>query len=265
MIDLNNIVNLFTIADCHNSNSFNGLKLIKNVKFDETIQAFLYKHGKDYILTFTPYDYKNAYSYLKTGFEILYNKNLIKVKDGYMNNFFHDYSVKFVNSMKEKMLNLKGKLYITGISLGGALGQCFYYNLCNNTNFDRQTYITTFGSPRIGDIKLKLWFMDKIKEKTKNNTVVYNIVLFKKYEIYRKPDPVCLFPGYENYTNNSNFFMLLNNQLVPDADIYIPEDLPKMSIYNLFTNKDISTEWNDINNIGEYYENLNSCNLKYIN
>jgi hypothetical protein len=154
-------------------------------------------------------------------------------------------------------LNLKGKLYITGISLGGALGQCFYYNLCNNTNFNKKTIITTFGSPRIGDVKLKAWFINK-------KTKIYNIVLFKKYEIYRKPDPVCLFPGYDNYTNNSNLFMLINNQLVPYADNYIPEDLPKMDIYNLFTNGDISKEWNDIHDIGEYYEHLNNCNLKYI-
>jgi hypothetical protein len=258
MIDLNNITNLFTIADCHNSTEFKDLKLIKNIKFDDTIQSFLYQHGKDYILTFTPYDYKNAYSYIKTGFEILYNKDLIKVKHGYINNFFNNYSIKFVDSMKTEMTKLKGKLYITGISLGGALGQSFYYNLCNNTNFNRKTFITTFGSPRIGDTNLKLWFLNQ------TNTKIYNIVLFKKYEIYRKPDPVCLFPGYDNYTNNANLFMLLNNQLVPNADNYIPEDLPKMNIYNLFMNEDISKEWSDIHDIGEYYSQLNTCNSKYI-
>ncbi len=257
MIDLNNIANLFSIADCHNSTEFKGLKLIKNVKFDDTIQSFLYKYGKDYILTFTPYDYKNAYSYLKTGFEILYNKDLIKVHHGFMNNFFYTYSTKFVDNMKNELSTLKGKLYITGISLGGALGQSFYYNLCNNTNFDRKTYITTFGAPRIGDTNLKLWFINKMK----TNMTIYNIVLFKKYEIYRKPDPVCLFPGYDNYTNNANLFMLIDNQLVPNADIYIPEDLPKMNVYNLFMNGDISKEWGDIHDIGEYYEHLNSCQL----
>ena len=254
MIDIDNIENLFTIADCHNFMN-DQMTLVKCVSFDNTVKGFLYEYEGDYIMTFTPYDYKGLYSFVKTGIKLLWKQDMVKVDHGRMNRFFHDYSLMFYKEFEPyfKDINYK-KLYITGISMGGAMGQCFYYHLRNHLR-NRKTIIYAFGSPRIGDQELNDWFMSDRELEIKN------IVLFKFYGSGKKADPVCTFPNQQDYVFNPNFYMLYEHQMFGNGTSYIKTN-PTFKIRDLFYGSETCELWENIHNIGEYAKHLKPKKLR---
>ena len=259
LVDLNNLKNMFVIADCRTNNKHKGLKLVKNTVLNQTLQSFLYKSGKDLVLTFTSYEPTDLKG-LWTGVMIWYYQNMVTTPFGSMNQFFHDKSLIFYNDMKEDIQkhftkHSKGYLYITGISMGGAMSQAFYYHI----QPIQKTIITTFGSPRIGDMNLRDWFYSCCK----NKLSICNYALFKQFGLCKRVDPVITFPHKDNkqrYVNNSNLIMIYKNILSNNAEYSIDQDDIHITVSHIICNFLVSSEldkyWQEIHNIDEYYNGL---------
>tara|TARA_B110000908_G_C10168476_1_gene409619 strand:+ start:229 stop:894 length:666 start_codon:yes stop_codon:yes gene_type:complete len=216
----------------------------------------MYKNGKDLVLTFSPYE-PGCISSLFVGVQIWYYQNIMK--NG-MNQFFHDKSLLFYTTFKDVILSHfknhpTGHLYITGISMGGALSQCFYYHLRKDMNCN--TTIMTFGSPRVGDATLRGWFYDQAKLK------IVNYALFKKFGLCKRIDPVVTLPHMDttqHYTNNANLQMMYHNKISDLAEASIDQDDFRLSVGSfvkkIFVTSALDKYWEEIHNIGEYYDGL---------
>ena len=253
-IDLDNIENLFMIANCHNFKP--DFKQLASIEYDATIKGFLYEYRNNYIVTFTPYDYKGLLSYLKTGMKLLYNQDLTRLEDGGMNSFFYRYSLRFFEDMKPFFTKKVKKIYVTGISMGGAMSQCFYYHLHSILPPSTSTILYTFGSPRIGDGKLMQWFTRQKKLHLKN---IFLLKLVQQDGITQRIyDPVCTFPNREEYINNANLYGLCHNKLLSDGTSLIDRELYEFTLCNLFFSSALSKAWEETHNIEEYESALST-------
>jgi hypothetical protein len=261
-IDLNNFKNMFLISSNCASNceteEIKGLNLVKNTVLNQTLQSFLYTCGTDLVLTFTPFNPQDLQGLL-VGVKLWYYQNMIRTQNGDINKFFYDNALLFYNDLKSYIhahftKYTKSRLYITGISMGGALSQAFFYHI---KNLDKKIIITTFGSPRIGDVKLRDWFCQQ------KNLKISNYALFKKFGLYKKVDPVITFPHRNKtqlYVNNANLLMIYNKVIKKNVDCHI--DQPDISITipslikRLFVSCELDKYWEDIHNIDEYYESI---------
>lgn len=236
--DLHNLQNILTIADCNNEEPFIAKDIQEFARFNyNDIECIVYLQKKTTaIITFSPFDFKD-YRSLKTGFQLIFYQNIQNMGNVGMNSFFNTVSSYFCE--KVKFPPDVTKLYITGISMGGAIGQCFYYHFVQNHKMP--TKIFSFGSPRVGDKNLHDWF--------EKNVDIKNYVLVKNNKI----DPVCLFPSGGEYINNANLKTIgrISKISQPDTEITF-----KSLLYNFGLERSVSELWDEIHNISEYYESL---------
>jgi len=261
-IDLDNIQNMFLIADCHN-NDQPDLQLVKKYNYNSIIKGILYKYKSNLIITFGCYDYcGDVFSFASTGFQLWYYQNMKKIGCLGINTFFHNYS-KLIYNEFESYINdhikafPKGHIYITGISMGGALSQCFYYHFKQTTQSSYRVSISTFGSPRIGDANLRKWFMNN----TKSGLTINNYVLFKLIDGYKKADPVVLFPHCSTsncYVNNAKLTMIFNKQIEKSVNASNIIDQPDtdITLKSLICGSHYSKYWDEIHDLEQYYNNL---------
>lgn len=138
--------------------------------------------------------------FLVKGWYIIKDQELVDCGNGIqMNRFFHYWSKLFV----ERFIPVLGKtqidkLVITGMSMGGAMSQCFAYNLLTQLGDTRhfKVEVLAFGSPRVGNAELGKWL-------TENVTIVNYSVVVKIGDKFWG-DPACYFPCSEGYVNNPN-------------------------------------------------------------
>ena len=266
-IELNNLKNMFIIsANCGSNDNFSentNFRLIKKTQLNHILKSFLYINtNNDLVLVFSDYTTTGIKGYF-TGIKMWYYQNMISTVVGNINQFFYDNSLLFYKDIKPYIQNhLKSfpncNLFITGIGVGGAMSQAFYYHISNYMSyFNVKIIINTFGSPRLGDYRLRDWFFDQ------PNLSIRNYALLKKFGYYKRVDPVITFPHKTDnyhYVNNANLVMIYNNKICNNSECHIDQDdmtitIPSM-IKRLFIPSDVFEYWKDIHTINEYYENI---------
>lgn len=268
-IELNNLKNMFIVsASCGRNDNFSentNFRLIKKTQLNQILKSYLYINtNNDLVLVFSDYSSVSAgiKSYF-TSIKLWYYQNMISTFVGNINQFFYDNALLFYNDLKPYIQNHFSSfpncnLFITGIGLGGALTQAFYYHISDYISYlNVKIVINTFGSPRIGDYRLREWFYGQ------PNLSIHNYALFKKFGFYKRVDPVITFPPETNhyhYVNNANLIMIYNNKISNDAEYHIDQDdmtitIPNM-IKRIFVSSDIFKYWNDIHTVDEYYTNI---------
>jgi hypothetical protein len=256
-IDLENISNMYLLT--YTSETFDNMKVWYE-KERNGIRLKIYKYGKKMIVCFSPFNCEKIIHHLYNGAMILWKQDTINIDIGNVNRFFYDISLELSKEIMSKIRDFffsgKKKLIITGMSLGGALGQCFYIHFRNLIG-DYQTTIHSFGSPRIGDIKLAKWFISQ------NKLEITNYGLFElDSDNIKRIDPVCLFPSrkYGNYVNNVNLKMIFRKQIVDHAEYNIDqpdtEITPLSIICNLGLDKKTSELWDKIHDTDLYFSNI---------
>lgn len=244
-IDLDNLSNMYLLT--YTSDNFNQLSLY----WTETIGGIkckIYRHNSTLIVTFSPFNCDNCLDYFRIGGKIVWQQDMIDCGVGKMNRFFHNVSKEFADRLRLKNPKFSN-LIISGMSMGAALGQCFYYHFRPSV----KTTIHAFGSPRVGDSNLRNWFQSQKKLK------ITNYALFKLVNNVKKIDPVCLFPScrYGPYVNNANMTMLYDGKIINQAEYSIdgPDtDITLMSIIsNCGLDKNSGYLWDLIHDTDEYY------------
>lgn len=269
MTDLENAKNMFIIADCHDLYDMaSDMVIVKTVEFNATTKAYVYKCASspgEYVLTFTPFDFKSIGSFIRTGVALIRNQHLVNVGGTVrMNCFFNAISAKFINKLLDYLQSLRiSTLHMTGISMGGAMAQCFYYHACRG-GLNCSVSISTFGAPRIGNLAMFNWFRKRATSK-KNPLVIKNYALFKLFEGLRKIDPVCLFPASTQmkdyrYCNNYALTMIFDGGFYEHADYHIDQPDTNITFRSLAWNfgLDVRTAeyWDKIHDIGVYFKAL---------
>ena len=254
MIDLNNYRNLFTLADNHSHrDGLKGVELIKEVSLNDTVRGFLYKVEESHVLTFTHFDYYSLCGYLCTGAGLLFKQNLTQVgeKGEAMFQFFAEKAVQFWTEL-ESILSGLDHLFISGISMGGAMSLAFYWHLSQHIFLP--VTLVTFGAPRIGNDQLREWFTDQ------NGLEVTSFGLVKKVDGKYRADPVCLFPprGSDEYSFNPNL-KRIRGKKVQSLERSVIGDQPDtdLSIKTVvFGSNETSRLWDEIHNLEEYSNTL---------
>lgn len=247
-VDLKNLLNMYLLT--YTSESFD-----LPVWCEEQIGGIkcrIYKTQGTLIVTFSPFNCENWLDYLRIGGKLVWQQDMVSCGSaGKMNRFFHNVSREFVKCIREKNPKFS-KMIITGMSMGAALGQCFYYHFKPRV----QTRIYAFGSPRIGDIRLRNWFENQKKLK------ITNYALFKLIDNVKRIDPVCLFPScaYGQYVDNAHMTMIYNRKIVEQAEYFIyghdTEITPWSVFYNCGLSKKVRKLWDLIHDTDEYYDQL---------
>lgn len=248
-IDLENLNNIYLLT--YTCGDFSDQLEIWHEEKYMGIIFRVYIQEKTLIVTFSPFNNEKWSEYLRIGFQLVWYQNINKSG---MNTFFHDTSLYFAEKVSKKFKSFFRKpdanLVITGMSMGGALGQCFYYHL----KPDVQTRIYSFGSPRIGNGDLYNWF------KNRKNLYIVNYALFKMVGKYRKVDPVCIFPSQYrgDYSHNYNLTMIFDGTVASSAWQYIDQLDTDISLYGLICNcgfdKETSRLWELIHDTDAYDE-----------
>lgn len=257
-IDLTNLKNLFVIANCRTHNEHQILPVIKYVAMNQPVfclfqyeqsECYIYEQKEDLIMTFTCYDATDLMS-LWYGLKMWSKQNLNKMG---MYQFLADLASDYYEQLKP-FLNThfkkypKGNLYITGISIGGALSQIFYYYL--KQDFDPLTNITTFGSPRIGNQKLKNWYLDQ-KKLTLSNYVLFNAD--------KQVDPIVVCPQSNEkqpYVNNANLIMLYQNKITPHVVEHELNEQKQPDTALTIASLISSDHWDEGQNVTAYFKGL---------
>jgi hypothetical protein len=246
--DFTNLSNLYAIA-CDSFESGTCKLKFEFVNY-LNIHCRIYQSGKQYVITFTPFDYVTLSSYVRTGVGILTKQDLVDLGNGIgMNRFFHDVARAFVSDITS-VIPSKSTIYIAGISMGGSIGLCasYFLHLAGYTRIR----ITTFGSPRVGNLQLRNWFDGKN---------VNNYALLMKIDDVRRIDPVCLFPStsYGAYVNNS-LQGIYERKVVPNPLLYVDQEDTDLSltkiVFSLGFPSSVARLWNEIHTIETYYEAL---------
>jgi hypothetical protein len=244
-VDLSDLSNIYLLT--YTSTVYDQI----SVWYEEQIEGItcrIYKIEKTMIVTFSPFDCQNFIDYFRIGGKLVWQQDMIDCKDGKMNRFFHNVSQNFVDRIRAKKPKFS-KLIITGMSMGAALGQCFYYHFKPSVN----TKIYAFGSPRIGDANLRSWF------EKRNSLTIANYALFRLVDGCKRIDPVCLFPSckYGVYVNNSNMKMLYEGQLFDQAEYIIDGPDTEITLLSILCNcgldKETSHLWDLIHDTDKYY------------
>ena len=243
-----NLLNMYLLT--YTSNVFSQL----SIWYEEQIGGItcrVYKINKTMIVTFSPFHCEKLIDYFRIGGKLIWQQDMVDCVVGKMNRFFHNVSQNFARRIRDKKPKFS-KLIITGMSMGAALGQCFYYHFKPLV----ETKIYAFGSPRIGDADLRSWF-----EKQRHLTIT-NYGLFKLVDGFKRIDPVCLFPSckYGLYVNNANMTMLYDGQIVAQAEYIIDgpdtEITPLSILCNCGLDKETSRLWDLIHDTDEYFRFL---------
>jgi hypothetical protein len=221
-------------------------------KNDQTgMHVKLFFLRKSIVIRFAPYETEDIIESLMIGSNIILNQDLIPVKNGMMNRCFYKLAAKSIPFIK-LFIQTQKTVYITGISLGAAIGQCLYYQL-RELHPDLNIFVYSFASPRVGDINLKMFFEADTKAK------ITNYALFKVVDKIKQIDPVCLFPPFP-HSNNANLTMIFKNDIVSNAEMYIEQPDTNISLislaYNFGLPKQINRLWELIHDVDEYKINL---------
>lgn len=254
--DLDNLSNMLIIADCNNSHDFpSDFVNVQSVTNKLGIDCHVYKCGNDRVVTFSPFDYKSLMSFVSTGASLLYKQDMVSLDGGVcMNRFFHDNAKEFYD-MVRPALKCRGKIYITGVSMGGSIGLCFSY-FVRELKKKSTVRVHTFGSPRVGNLALRNWF--------DRNVTVDNYTLVRVVNGVKRVDPVCLFPSttYGCYVNN-NLQAIFNKEIMKDASVYMDQPDTHITLTSVAWNarnggldKDTAQLWDEIHDIGRYFEDL---------
>lgn len=257
--------NMLRIADCLNPDNVpEDVKLQRTVVLSESLKALLYQCGRDLIITFTPFEMGSFRDGMTLGVNLMFKQDIVPIYSADvthrmgMNRFFDEYGRKFRDLLYQNVAKpLLGDLYLTGIGTGGALAHAFYYHVSNHRN-DFSARITTFGSPRVGDIGFAAWLDQR---RTRHKLQIYNYSLCQNYRQGYRIDPWTLFPSREQgeYVNNLNMLVLYNGGVynleeksLDQLDMHIPfndliSQVSGVTIDNCFL-------WDDIHDIDKYWK-----------
>lgn len=265
IIDLENLPNLFGLSDCHHfaydEKEMESLSLKKVAEINSTCKAFFYTNMDDILITFSAFDFISTKDFITTAVKLytqysLVNKN--KENNISISKFFNDHSLFFIELLREYLEKIDTKrtknIYLSGISMGGAMAQAFCYNLYQLYPHLKKINMNVFafGSPRVGNANFGKWF-------AKNRVNVKNFVLCKDGEY----DPVVMYPGKDdkNYVFNPNLHVIYpkeEKEKNKKADL---KHLNKQNIYNFgvcdfLFNQKLTKNWESIHDISEYSDAL---------
>ena len=190
--------------------------LVSVIELSKTIKCVVFRVKSCLKISFSSLTYHTLFDFLYTGYQIIMYQNLEQVDDTFikMNSFFKYWAKKFfikLENIIKEFIQEKGakNILLTGMSMGGAMSQCFFYYLMSSKIIPEKIIINVkaFGSPRIGNDTLNNWFMAY-----KNNIINYTICVSHNDEIVS--DPVCYFPSaYHGYVNNFNLQFRYNKKI----------------------------------------------------
>lgn len=219
-VDLTDLSNMYLLT--YTSETYKGLNLWYETE-KNGIKLKIYQSKKTLIVSYSPFNCDQLTHHLYNGGLIVWKQDTIDIDIGAVNRFFYETSLSLASdilpNIKKFFKKHQAKLIISGMSLGGALGQSFYLHFRRLVG-DYPTIIHSFGSPRVGDMKLSDWFI------CQKNLQISNYALFElDSDNIKRIDPVCLFPSrrYGNYVNNPNLKMLFRKKIIDQADYYIDQ------------------------------------------
>jgi hypothetical protein len=166
-------------------------------------------------ISFSSFTFQNIFNFINVGYQLIKNQNIETVDEKSnvgMNSFFLYWSKMFFARAKETIISFmkekcSRKIIIQGMSMGGAMSQCFYYHLKNSTLPEYNVSVMAFGSPRIGNNELRNWFLH-----VKADVINYSICVEVDGKLMG--DPVCYFPTEKRgYVNNYNLTIKNSNEV----------------------------------------------------
>jgi len=255
--------------------------LVHVIELSKTVKCVIFRDKSVLTISFSSLTYQTLANFLYTGYQLIMYQNLEDIdKDDRicncfssstnmkMNSFFKYWAKRFFDQAKDIIAKFiqendfreRKSIILTGMSMGGAMAQCFFYYLemfrvsvdYNNI----EIHVKSFGSPRIGNQALKNWF-----NMFGNNVINYTICI-QLDEKGMTCDPVCYFPSSDyGYVNNHNLKYMHNKR---EFDYSLIQNRGKNTCITFmnffreltFIKKDDLKLWVKIHQFDEYMKNL---------
>lgn len=240
-----------------------GYTFVRTIEFSLTVKCVIIRRKTVMRISFSSFTFQNIFNFLNIGYQLVKNQH-IKIVDQEagigMNAFFQYWSKMFFDQAKGTILSFLNesqtrRLVLQGMSMGGAMAQCFYYYLKTSGIIKKclELNVMAFGSPRIGNVQLGKWISGQNQ--------VHNYSICIDLDGVMTGDPVCYFPSKKyGYTNNHNLIPRHKNKLY-GGDISNRNSDTDVSFRNFwnewtFIKKTDLRVWDAVHSYDEYIENI---------
>lgn len=241
------LAHLFEVSNVANNVVSNlwipeGYALVKAIEFSKTMKCIIFRKSNEMKISFSSFTFQNVFNFLNIGYQLLAGQELQMLDESIgMNSFFHYWSYEFFKEAEKVITDFSNEdgtenLVLTGMSMGGAMSQCFYYHVKNSALMSKlNVSVLAFGSPRVGNAGLQKWFDEQ-------GDSVTNYTICSEVDGKIMVDPVCLFPPKKyGYVNNKSL------------TVYHSRKVYEGKPFNMYTDTDVSfanfwEEWTFIKN-----------------
>lgn len=240
-----------------------GHEWVETIEFSKTLKCVLFRSENTLRLSFSSFTFQTIFNFINVGFQLLQYQNIVTVDDEKnigMNAFFSHWASRFLERTTEYIVDFLAKnenaeIVLQGMSMGGAMSQCFYYYLMNSDIRMGKSIVrvVAFGSPRVGNSQLREWFAEQ--------RFIVNYAICIPLDGKVMGDPVCYFPSAKlGYSNNHNMTHM-NEKNVYNGDFHNSASDTDVNFKNFlsdlsFIKKDDLRVWCVVHTFEEYMKHL---------
>jgi hypothetical protein len=259
------LTHLFEVSNVANNPVDNlwipdGYRFVEAVEFSKTVKCIIFRNDTEMKVSFSSFTFQNLFNFLNIGYQLLSYQGIKMLDENIgMNSFFYYWSNEFWKRTKKVITEFTDEqdtntLILTGMSMGAAMAQCFYYHFKNSNLSIANTRVLAFGSPRIGNSGIQDWFNNQ-------NDIITNYTICSTVGKHIMVDPVCLFPSEKHGYVNNKCLTVMNNRKVYTQEPYNMKsdtDVNFMNFWNewSFIKNDDLKVWEAVHQFEEYMKHL---------